>query len=279
MLFFTLSIVFMTRSSKFRSSLRSVSPVSPTQAELDAALDVLNNSLDSRLLTDVIGSRFETGHEDATVRMSDPSPTLVHEDSFEKDSSVIIKCQTLIDELQTELDAQRARNEELECEIARTRADFETFKASSTPPESIKTLESEIVSLKQQLMESQEIANKKDVELENMTRHCERRLEEMKRQMKQYSMQSTVATPPIPSIGSGDQEELKQLRMKLKGTEKRLTSQSDEMKSVVDSYERQLRALKDQLEESQDFFRSYYAVKAKSVETASSQRSNPFRDY
>jgi len=269
----------MTRSKKLGKSLRSVSPVSPTQTDLDAALDVLNNSLDSRLFAEVTGSRFEIGNDDATVRMSEPSPTLVTDEKFDKDTSVLIKCQTLIDELQVELDAQRKRNNALDTELEKTRAEYEAFKLSSSSKQSVDSLEKEINSLKQQLADANQLAKKKDVELENMTRHCERRLDEMKRQLKQHTSVPNAVVTSVSTMDVASQEELKHLRMKLKMTEKKLSSQGDEMKSVADSYERQLRALRSQLDESQTFFKNYYGAKAKAVDSASTQRSNPFRDY
>ena len=277
MLNITPNLAVMTKSRKSARSLRSVSPVSPTQADLDAALDVLNNSLDSRLFNEMTGSRFEVGNDDATVRMSEPSPTLFADENLDKDTSVLIKCQTLIDDLQTELDAQRKRNDELESELKLTRTELDTLRTSSTSKHVSERLESEVKSLKHELLEAQQVAKKKDIELENMTRHCERRLDEMKRQLKQNSTHSTLDTRQ--TVATVDQEELKQLRYNQKLTEKKLSSHDEEMRSVVDCYERQLRALREQLEQSQGFFRSYYAAKAKTAESTSAQRSNPFRDY
>lgn len=260
-------VVPMPRSSASKYSVRSVSPVSPTEAELNAALEALNNSLDSRGLTDLTGSRFGVGNDDPTVRMSELSPTLVTDDFLDKDTSVLLKCQTLIDDLQSEVDRLRDRNGHLESDLKDVRAKLAGRSAQDN--------QTEILQLKQQLADALDSSRKKDLELENMTKHFEKRLDEMKRQLKQQGN-----TSQAPTMNSIDQDENNKLREKLRSADKKLASQASEMKSIIDSYERQLKILKEQLDQSQEFFKAFYAAKSKGVEVSEHpQRSNPFRDY
>ena len=265
----------MTKSRKSKYSMRSVSPVSPAERDLNAAMDVLNNSLDSRLLTDMMGSRFEDTNEEATVRVSELSPTLVTDDYLDKDTSMLIKCQNLIDELQSELDAQRDRNNNLEFELKEVRSELQRLRQNNISSTVERELRVEIDELRAQLTEALQVSKRKDTELENMTNHCERRLNEMKQQLKQQSVIIPDKTPQASVSG----QEIQTLRSKLEMTEKRLYSQTDEMKSVVDSYERQLKTLREQLEHSREFYKTYYSVKAPKIEAGMPQRSNPFRDY
>jgi DNA repair exonuclease SbcCD ATPase subunit len=269
-------LVFMTKASRSKNSLRSVSPVTPSERDLIAAMNVLNNSLDSRLLTDMMGSGFEETTEDATVRVSELSPTLVTDEYLDQDTSMLIKCQTLIDELQTELDSQRDRNSRLESELKEVRSEVQRLRHEDAGNKVVRELRSEVEELRAQLTQALQISKRKDTELENMTKHCEKRLNEMKQQLKQQALNIQEKSPHVSVPSFNGKQELLSLRSKLETTEKRLYSQTDEMKSVVDSYERQLKTLREQLEHSQEFYKNYYSVKAPRSEA---QRCNPFRDY
>jgi len=258
----------MPKPGKSRNFIRSLSPVSPGEGEFDAALDVLNNSLDTRMITEMMESRTDGSIEDVTARILSESP---NDQSIYAvpDTSVILKCQSLIDDLQEELDAQRIRNNKLESDLIKSTSELKSMQAESFP-ERISELEALNANLERKLHVSHQSLVAKEDELENMTRHFEKRMDEMKRQLKQQA--AIASTPPLPSqapVVANDHSELDACRS--------LISQKEsELRDVVESYERQVSMLKQQLSTSQSFFKSYYAAKYKPGESV---RSNPFRDY
>jgi chromosome segregation ATPase len=250
--------------------LRSLSPVSPTVGELEGGLDVVYDSLDSRLITEMMESATSDSIQDVTARILSESP--VGKSIHCADASVIIKCQSLLDELQEELDSQRERNHKLESELVKTKSELKEIHDQDYPSQ-MSALENVNADLGKRLLAAERSVESKDAELENMTRHFEKRMDEMRRQLK---LQTTLAsTPPIPAIQVTD-EEVRNLREEIVRLSSKLKTKELEISEVTESYERQVSMLRQQLTTSQSFFKNYYSAKYCQEEDA---RCNPFRDY
>jgi chromosome segregation ATPase len=222
------------------------------------------------MMTQMMESAGSDSIDDVTARILSESPT---DRSFLcADASVILKCQSLIDELQEELDSQRERYQKLETELAKTKSELKRMHDEDYVGR-IRDLEKVNAELEKRLLTAERATEAKDIELENMTKHFEKRMDEMKRQLKHQSMSVTASTPPIPSPTVRVSEHgIKELRDELEKVSLQLVEKDGELKEVVESYERQVSMLRQQLVTSQSFFKNYYSTKC-------DVRTNPFRDY
>lgn len=295
----------MTSSQQIsKSSIKSVSPVSPTREDLDSALDVLNASIDSGLIAQMLDSRGDISDSSPVYIAEDVSPVNVPGEReilsrIEADSTIILKCQMVMDDLQKELDRERLRCRDLDKRLAKSNNEVEQLRLErQSAVESLEALSSQIQELQKEkasqhdshnkqissltskLEAAERVAERKDFELENMTRHFERRLEEMKNQLKHATSTisvSAISTPPLPATmiirRSPELElEVEQMKADLHTTHQALSHKDDEMRAVVESFERQVNLLRHQLENSRSYFKKYYAAKAEHPRVSSNNR-------
>lgn len=284
----------MTASHASKSSIKSMSPVSPTREELDSALDVLNASMDSGLIAQMLDSGVGMSDASPVYSNGDVSPASVSTDRaivsrVEADSTILMKCQMVMDDLQKELDRERIRTRDLDKKLTKTHMELDQLRGErQSAVDSLESLgcqiedlqrersqqieshNKQIASLTHKLEVAERLAERKDFELENMTRHFERRLEEMKNQVKHATSTmsvSAISTPPLPANmiirRSPELEfEVEQMRADLHNTHNALAQKDGEIRAVVDSFERQVNLLRQQLKSSRSYFKDYYAAKA-----------------
>ncbi len=274
--------------------MKSMSPVSPTREELDSALDVLNASIDSGLIAQMLDSGGEMSDTSPVYMGEDASPISIAADRaimsrVDADSTILLKCQMVIDDLQKELDRERQRCRDLDKKLTKSQLEIDQLRGErQTAVDSLESLayqieemqrertshleshNKQIASLTNKLESAERVAERKDFELENMTHHFERRLEEMKNQVKHATSTisvSAISTPPLPSTmiirRSPELEfEVEQMKADLHNTHQALSQKDEEIRAVVDSFERQVSLLRQQLKSSRTYFKDYYAAKA-----------------
>ena len=223
------------------SSIHEVSPLSRQRDDISAAMEVLNGSMESGFMQDALEER---------------SPQWKSRDD---PNAVLIKCKSVIDDLQYELEKERRRSseleslietlqEELEAEKEKARSDRSLVERSLRERQSMLSecgeLESQVTSLKKKLTD-------KDEELENMTRYCEKRVGELKKAVKEASC--VVATPPIPV----DDSLLNQLKNQLVESSTALRAKDEECRAAVESYDKQVKMLRQQLKSSEELIERY----------------------
>jgi len=230
----------MSRKSSAKSYVHEVSPVSRRRDDLSTALEVLNASVDSRMMHDAL---------------EEESPQWKSRDNS---NAVLLKCRSVIDDLQYELEEERRRSSELETVISALNAEIDSEKEKSRQDRlmlekvrkekqsvlnecgsQISELESEVESLTKRVSE-------KDRELENMTKYCEKRVGDLKKAIKEAS--SVIATPPIPV----DDSLIQELKSQLSASSAAIRAKDEECQSIVESYEKQVRMLRQQLKSSED---------------------------
>jgi chromosome segregation ATPase len=275
------------------SPMSSMSPVGMLGADLDSALDVLNASMDSGVIDEMLDSRGRV-NDGSPVSLYGNSPVSIASDNAlihrgEADSSLILKCQMVIDDLQKELDRERMRSRDLDNQLSHTLSDLDQLRGErQTAVESLDSLaaqleelqrnnanlveshDKQVLSLSSRLEAAEQAAERKDFELENMTRHFEKRLDEMKRQVKHATQTpsiSAISTPPLPPClitrRSPELEmEIEQMRAELATAHRAVAEEDTEIRAVVESYERQVTMLRQQLKSSKSYFKDYYATKA-----------------
>lgn len=222
------------------TSVNSLSPVSASRLDTADAFDVLNSSIDSSLIRRISQDVFQTD-----VAFSD-SPVAVME-----------KCRTIIDDLQFELDTERARVAELESTVESLRIEIDAEKKKLREERVlVEELRRDIIhkesgraALTRDIDEAKQLITEKDRELENMTLYCEKRLTELKRLTKEASC--SIASPPLPPQSNEDIR-INELAKQLAQSNIVIRSKDTELKSVVDSYEKQVRLLRSQLKTTED---------------------------
>jgi len=224
-------------------SINSLSPVFPSRFDVADALEVLNASIDS-----VVARKLLDESSPRNCNSDDPV-------------YVIEKCRAVIDDLQFELDAERSRATELESTVERWRADLDSerkkLKEERLQVEELRREKhqrlGESGSVARELADANRRLAEKDLELENMTHYCEKRISEMKRAMKESS--STLSTPPLPqayeSIKDAENK-ISNLTQQLNQNANIIKMKDQELQSVVESYEKQVRMLKSQLKSSEE---------------------------
>ena len=213
-----------------------MSPVSSSRLDFADALDVLNASIDSALAVEILATDSPVGDSPAAL---------------------LDKCRVVIDELQTELTAERAKVVELETVVENLNADLKQERKKVQDERAlvnqlrleIRGKSPEVVEIARELEDTKLRLFEKENELENMTGYCEKRVIELKRALKDAS--TTFATPPLP-LRSDSDEKMSQLVNQLEQSSSQLRMKESELKSVVDSYEKQVRLLRAQLRSSED---------------------------
>lgn len=199
----------------------------PSRDDLANALEVLNASLDSGLVREMI---------------KEVSPTRKRIDDRDHEN-VLEKCSEVIEELKNELEAARLRNAELDETVASLREDIEVERETIR---NHKRLEDKLrKDSERRLRELEDALNDRDRELENMTSYCEKRVTGLKKQVKEASsMGHSVATD----------SETSELRDQLR-------SRDSEAQHIIDSYEKQLSLLKAQLKSNEEMIQRFVRVR------------------
>jgi chromosome segregation ATPase len=208
-------------------SLQDAGVIAPSRDDLANALEVLNASLDSGLVREMIQEVSPT-----RKRIDDRD----HEDVLEK-------CTEVIDQLKNELEEARLRNAELDETIASLREDIEVERETIR---NHKRLEDKLKKdYDRRIRELEDALNERDRELENMTSYCEKRVTGLKQQVKEASsMGHSVATD----------SETSDLREQLR-------SRDSEAQHIIDSYEKQLSLLKAQLKSNEEMIQRFVRVR------------------
>jgi chromosome segregation ATPase len=217
-------------------AMESNSPVSPIAFELAEAVDssFVSSTLRRLRESDVAGIKTD-------------------------DFSMIEHFKTIIEDLQSELNCERARVVELESTLESLKAELEVEKRKIVSERAlVENLRHEKNHSKQECnsvsrelqITKQELQSKKD-ELEHMTRYFERRMQEMKRSPKELS--SDISTPPIPLSHDSikeNEDTLMRLINQLSDSNNAIRRKDEELRSVVESYEKQVQLLRKQLKTS-----------------------------
>lgn len=224
-------------SSDLRLSVQALTPTSPGHG----AADVLKASVDSSLVRELA--------LDASPRR--PQSTV----------AVMDKCRVVIDDLQDELDAERSKTTELETQVSMLERDVANERKKLREERDLveklrrekhsacSEMESKVDTLVRELDGARDALSAKNVELENMTQYCEKRVGELKRAVKEAS--SFSATPPLP-IPAMDESMVGELKTQLEMSSVVIRDKELEMKTVVESYEKQVRLLRNQLKANED---------------------------
>jgi hypothetical protein len=218
------------------ASTASMSPVSPSRLDFSDALDVLNASINSALGGEML---------DADA----PAPNAP--------GALLEKCRVVIDDLQSELNSERVRVVELENIVENLSADLKQERKKVLEERAlvdqlrleIRGKSPEMIEIARELQDTKMRLFERENELENMTGYCEKRVIELKRALKDAS--TTFATPPLPVRPDNDEKVL-QLTNQLEQRDSVLLMKESELKSVVESYEKQVRLLRAQLRSSED---------------------------
>ena len=231
--------------SSYKSSVQSMSPVSPNRTDLANALDVLNASIDSGLVRQMI-------HEVSPSRRQPPP-------SEENSSAVLVKCRAVIEDLQEELEEERRRALELQGVIESLHREMEKDRQKHREERmSLDKSKSERASMEKQIRDLTVLVEQKDAELENLTKYCEKKMESLKRTVKEASS-SAHSTPPLPApvVNSSSSHEyeiimITELKQQLSASSQVIRDRDSEMKSLVESYENQVHMLRTQLRSNEE---------------------------
>ena len=231
------AIVFMSPDLVSGLSIQALTPPSPT----NDGSDVLKASVDSSLVRELAMDRSPRRPESA--------------------AAVMDKCRMVIDDLQLELDSERARSAGLEAQIGilerelagerkRFRDEREMVEKLRREKASVTAeLENKVDTLVRELDGARDLLSAKSVELENMTTYCEKRVGELKKAVKDAS--SISATPPIP-VPAVDETALGELKNQLQMSSAVIREKDAELRTVVESYEKQVRLLRGQLKANEE---------------------------
>lgn len=236
------------------NSIREVSPMARRRDDLSTAMEELNASLDSGIMHDAL--------EDESPRWSS---------SRDDPNAVLIKCRSVIDDLQYELEQERRRSLELEGLVSSLHTEIESEKEKNRQDRSmVEKLRreknsiftecgSQITELESQVKSLTDQISGKDRELENVTIYCEKRVSELKRAVKEAS--TVVATPPIPV----DDSMVHELKAQLSSSSAAIQAKDEECRTVVESYEKQVRMLRQQLKSSEDIIEKFIRKRPSTV--------------
>jgi hypothetical protein len=221
------------------NSVNSLSPVSPSRLDVVDAFDIMNSSVDSSLVQKMV----QTVHGNDLTLTDNPV-------------AVIEKCRGIIDDLQFELDAERTRVVELESTVQSLRADLDAEKKKLREERSLveqlrrhrNQRDSSHSSLVKDLEEARKQLADRDMELENMTQYCEKRVSELRRAVKEAS--SSLSTPPLSS--QNDENRVGELTRQLAQSNLVLRSKDTELQTVVESYDKQVKLLRNQLRSTEE---------------------------
>ena len=219
-----------------KSALGDLSPVrAPTRDDLTNALDILNASIDSGLVRQMI------------QEVSPSSRNLAEDDDR---SLVLTKCKSVLEDLQQELLEERKRSDGLERTLASLRENAELEKKCilSDHEKVCEKYGFQIRELTERVGRYEQRISEKEKELENMTVYCERRIDEMKKAVKEASsMASSVASAPTL-----DENGILELQKELWSSKSIIKNRETEMEQIVHSYEKQVSLLREQLKSNQD---------------------------
>ena len=199
----------------------------PSRDDLANALEVLNASLDSGLVREMI---------------QEVSPTRRRIGKPEQED-VLEKCTEVIEQLKNELEDARLRSIELEETVASLREDIEVERETI---KNHKRLEDKLRrDYEARIQELEEALSERDRELENMTTYCEKRVTGLKKAVKEAS---SMGTSSVNDSEAGD------LRNQLR-------ARDSETQHIIESYEKQIALLKSQLKSNEEMIQRFVRVR------------------
>ena len=230
---------------------------------MSSALDILNASITSELVQEMF-------HSPGWAATSDGSPLGSKVPAPEHSDELLMKCRTVIEELQEELGQERRRRSELESRVVEARSEVDAVmeeldsirKQNGMYIEEVTRLKmeslelgrrhaSEASELQAKLRVSEECVGQKELELENMTKHFEKRMAEMRRVVASSNANSReIVTPPVPD------QILLELKNQLVASSAALRARDAETRNVVASYESQVKALRAELNSTREIMQS-----------------------
>jgi chromosome segregation ATPase len=216
-------------------SVHSLSPVSPARLDFTDAIDVLSASIDSALAREISKENLATG--------SQPEDAV----------SMLDKCRSLIDELQSELCNERSRSVELEAQVDSLQSDLDTerrkLREERAGVEQLRREKAIKAAAPDALQAARNQIAEKERELENMTSYCEKRVRELKQALKDSSTTLTPSPAPVPI---DLEQKISQLTEQLSHSSAVIRAKEAELSTVAESYEKQVRMLKAQLKSTED---------------------------